>query len=60
VICIVRPLSNPNAKTEVIRLDSASSAFLDQLAEDRQDQEARHLTSLNVRSKGQPAKRARQ
>ncbi len=46
VICIVRPLNDPRAKSEVIKLDRASSAFLQQLAVDRQAQESRHLTSL--------------
>ncbi len=32
VICIVRPLGNPQAKSEIIVLDKASQAFLDQLA----------------------------
>ncbi len=49
VICIVRSLSDPHAKSEVIMLDRASSAFLKQLAADRAAQEARHLTSLKVR-----------
>jgi thiol-disulfide isomerase/thioredoxin len=50
VICIVRSLSDPQAKSEVIMLDRASSAFLKQLAVDREAQEARHLTSVKVRS----------
>jgi thiol-disulfide isomerase/thioredoxin len=50
VICIVRSLANPTAKSEVITLDRASSAFLKQLAADRQAQEGRHLTSLDVRT----------
>ena len=49
VICIVRSLADPQAKSEVIMLDRASSAFLKQLATDREAQEARHLTSLKVR-----------
>lgn len=49
VICIVRSLSDPQAKSEVIMLDRASSAFLQQLGADREAQEARHLTSLKVR-----------
>ncbi|MEX0676357.1 MAG: trypsin-like peptidase domain-containing protein [Pirellulales bacterium] len=57
VICIVRSLSNPDARSEVILLDHASSAFLQQLAADRQAQEARHLTSLKVRSSPRPAHR---
>jgi thiol-disulfide isomerase/thioredoxin len=54
VICIVRPLSSPQAKTEVIMLDRASSAFLQQLAVDRRAQASRHLTSLKVRSQAPP------
>jgi hypothetical protein len=53
VICVVRPLNNPNAASEVIRLDRASQAFLTQLASDRQAQAARHLTSLEVPSRRQ-------
>jgi hypothetical protein len=48
VICIVRSHNNPQAKSEVITLDHASSAFLRQLAVDRQAQQSRHLTSLEV------------
>ncbi len=59
VICIVRSLSNPQAKSEVIVLDRASPAFLQQLAADRETQQGRHLTSLNVRSKSQPVLRSR-
>jgi hypothetical protein len=51
VICIVRSLSNPGAKSEVIMLDHASPDFLRQLTADRSAQEARHLTSLNVRKR---------
>jgi thiol-disulfide isomerase/thioredoxin len=54
VICIVRPLASPQAKTEVIMLDRASSAFLQQLAVDRQAQASRHLTSLKVHSQAPP------
>jgi hypothetical protein len=54
VICIIRPIANPQAKSEVIMLDRASSAFLKQLAADRQAQAGRHLTSLKVRSKTPP------
>jgi hypothetical protein len=50
VICIIRPLSNPSAKSEVIMLDRASSELLQQLAADRAAQEARHLTSLRSKS----------
>jgi thiol-disulfide isomerase/thioredoxin len=49
VICIVRSLSDPKAKSEIIVLDRASAAFLNLLADERQNQDARHLTSLEVR-----------
>ena len=48
VICIVRSLGNPQAKSEVIMFDHASAALLKQLAVDRDAQSARHLTSLEV------------
>ncbi|HWB01104.1 MAG TPA: trypsin-like peptidase domain-containing protein [Pirellulales bacterium] len=48
VICIVRSLSNPQAKSEIVVLDRASPNFLQQLAADQQRQEQRHLTSLEV------------
>ncbi len=54
VICIIRPLSNPRAKSEVIMLDRASPQLLQQLSSDRQAQQARHLTSLNVKGSGIP------
>ena len=49
VICIVRPHGDMNAKSEVIVLDRASSAFLDKLDAERQTQQSRRLTSLDVR-----------
>ncbi len=56
VICIVRSLTDPQAKSEVIKLDRASSAFLRQLVADREAQKSKHLTSLEVRRpKGQEA-----
>ncbi len=48
VICIVRSLSDPKAKSEIIVLDRASAAFLNLLTDERQSQDARHLTSLEV------------
>ena len=48
VICIVRPLANPNAKSEIIVLDKASPAFLDQLGIEQHSQSARRLTSMEV------------
>jgi S1-C subfamily serine protease len=47
VICIVRPLNNPNAKSEIIVLDKASPAFLDRLSNERQGQPPREFTSLD-------------
>lgn len=49
VICIVRPLSDPRAKSEIIVLDRASPEFLEQLTSEQRVQDARHLTSLRQR-----------
>jgi hypothetical protein len=48
VICIVRPRSDPQARSEVIMLDHASQAFMQQLSADRHAQTSQHLTSLEV------------
>ena len=50
VICIVRPLSDPHARSEIIVLDKASPEFLQKLADEhRSEMEAsRRLTSLEV------------
>lgn len=45
VICIVRSLADPRAKSEIIVLDRASPDFLDQLSSQVRVQQARHLTS---------------
>jgi S1-C subfamily serine protease len=45
VICIVRSLSDPQAKSEIIVLDRASPAFLRQLSAERGAQDGRRLTS---------------
>jgi len=47
VICIVRPLSDPRAKTEIIRLDHASPEFVEQLTAEVRVQQGRHLTSYD-------------
>lgn len=47
VICVIRPLADPRAKSEIIVLDNASSAFLEQLASEQVRQDSRRLTSLN-------------
>jgi S1-C subfamily serine protease len=49
VICIVRSLADPRAKSEIIVLDRASPDFLESLAADRQRQEGRRLTSMSVK-----------
>ena len=53
VICIVRPLSDPHARSEIIVLDKASPEFLQKLADERRHEieDARHLTSLDVPEK---------
>ena len=50
VICIVRPLSDPHARSEIIVLDKASPEFLQKLADERRREveASRHLTSLEV------------
>jgi S1-C subfamily serine protease len=50
VICIICPRGNPQAKSEVVVLDRASSAFMQQLAAERQTQQARRLTSHETRT----------
>lgn len=45
VICIVRSLSDPRAKSEIIVLDRASPEFVKQLASERHVQQQRHLTA---------------
>ena len=54
VICIVRPLGDPQAKSEVVVLDRASQAFLEQLAAERSTQGTRQLTSMEVRRASGP------
>lgn len=56
VICIVRPLSDPRAKSEIIVLDRASPAFLEQLTSEQGAQNARHLTSMREGIKAQGRK----
>lgn len=51
VICIVRSLSDPRAKSEIIVLDRASPEFVKQLASERKVQQSRHLTGAK-RQKG--------
>ncbi|HUY91207.1 MAG TPA: thioredoxin domain-containing protein [Pirellulales bacterium] len=48
VICIVRSLDDPRAKSEIIVLDRASPEFLNQLTADQRMQQARHLTSARL------------
>ncbi len=53
VICIVRPLSDPHARSEIIVLDKASPEFLQKLADERRNEveDSRRLTSLEVGEK---------
>ena len=55
VICIVRPLSDPRAKSEIIVLDRASPQFLEQLTAEQNVQQARHLTSARQSKPQKPA-----
>ncbi len=48
MICIVRPLADPQAKSEIIVLDRVSSDFMKRLADEREAQPARQLTSLEI------------
>ncbi|HEX3870204.1 MAG TPA: trypsin-like peptidase domain-containing protein [Pirellulales bacterium] len=48
VICIVRSLTDPRAKSEIIVLDRASAKFLEELAADRARQNQRQLTELRT------------
>jgi len=48
VVCIVRPLADPRAKSKVVVIDRASPEFLRQLADDRRRQDSRQLTSFNT------------
>lgn len=59
VICIIRPKNNPNAKSEIIVLNNASSLFLEQLSKQQQASEPRHLTSLAVPGTLKPAENGR-
>lgn len=56
VICIVRSLSDPRAKSEIIVLDRASPDFVKQLASEQKVQQSRHLTVHRAapRAKGRP------
>lgn len=51
VVCIVRPLADPRAKSRVLVIDNASPEFLRRLASDSRRQDARQTTSLEVRNK---------
>lgn len=48
VVCIVRPLADPRAKSKVVVIDRASPEFLQQLAADRRRQDSRTLTSFEA------------
>jgi len=48
VICIIRPLDQPDAKSEIIVLDRASPRFLEQLTGRRREPDNPRFTSWNV------------
>ncbi len=48
VICIVRPLGDPKAKSDIIVLDRVSPGFMKHLVDERETQPARQLTSLEI------------
>lgn len=52
VVCVVRDLTDPQAKSEVIVLDRVSQQFLTQIERERSTQLARRNTSLRTSSAG--------
>lgn len=56
VVCVIRSLKDPRAKSRVIVLDRASAELLAQLDRERQVQDSRHLTSFQQpdRPRSQP------
>ncbi|MBX7167516.1 MAG: trypsin-like peptidase domain-containing protein [Pirellulales bacterium] len=48
VICVIRPLNNPQAKSEIIVLNQASPEFIRQLSAAKAQRPQRQLTSLAV------------
>jgi len=52
VICIVRPLDHPGAKSDVFVIDKPSAEFLDRLSAERRRQEDRQLTSFRLQDNG--------
>lgn len=51
VVCVIRSIEDPRAKSRVVVLDRASQQFLAQLALERRIQDARQVTSLKVRGR---------
>ena len=54
VVCIIRDRNNPQAKSEVITLDRASPAFVNQLSSAGQPRNIPHETSLEVPKRPTP------
>ena len=52
VICVIRSHTDPRAKSEIVVLDRASPAFLEQLATEQHRQDARQLTSQRRDARG--------
>jgi hypothetical protein len=46
IICVIRPLNDPGAKSEIIRLDQVSAEFREQLAAEKRRQEDRQAKQL--------------
>jgi thioredoxin len=49
VVCVIRSLDDPRAKSQIVVLDRVSPTFLQQVAAEQQRQSARQITSLATR-----------
>ncbi len=55
VICIVRPIKDPHAMSEIVVVDRASQDLLRQLASERRTQTTKRLTSFESKPGAAPA-----
>jgi thiol-disulfide isomerase/thioredoxin len=60
VICIVRPLADPHAMSEVVVIDRASPDLMRQLSTEGRSQTSRRLTSMETKPAAAPAPRSRE
>jgi hypothetical protein len=60
VVCIVRPLTDPHAMSEIVVVDHASPELLRQLSLEGHAQQARRLTSLETKPAAATQKRPRE